>query len=260
MTRPTFPVRPGLSLVFGLALVAHIADAVIMVLEGVHRPWWRTGLLMVAFYFLCICIHDAVHRVLVRHRGTNQLMGFLFGLMVGLPFPLLQKAHLHHHRRVGFEDDPEAVVYRTPFRWLWLRLPLVPVYYLRTLKQLTFLELFATALHLSIVAGVIAGGLMSGIPVLQAWALPALGAVMWFGFTTVYVPHGPESQRWMKWFTAHSGWHDDHHADPRYPFAQYAQLRAFRISHGTAEPLSGAEGRRIAWLATPLRWPSQSSL
>ena len=251
MSRATFAPRHGLSLVFGAALALHIVDSVVAGLSA-PRPWWRLLLVMMATYFLCICIHDAVHGVLHRRRRVNQSAGFVLGLIVGLPFPLLQHAHLLHHRRVGHDDDPEAAVYRSSLLTLPLRLPLIPLFYLRTLKRLRASQLLLTALHVLIVVGVVGIAEQNGVPLLATWAPPTLLAVMWFGFTTVWVPHGPEAARFMRWFNAHSGWHDDHHADPRYAFPQYAQLRAHRLVVGDAQPVSPGEARRTQRLGAPV--------
>ncbi len=257
MTRATFAPRHGLSLVFGAALALHVVDSIVDGLQT-DRPWWRLLLAIAATYFLCICIHDAVHGVLHRHRGVNQVMGFVLGLVVGLPFALLQRAHLLHHQRVGHDDDPEAVVYRCSLMALPLRLPLIPLLYLRTLTRLRVSQLLLTALHVALIVIVVGVAEHHGVPVVSTWAPPTLIAVMWFGFTTVWVPHGPDAARFMRFFNAHSGWHDDHHADPRYGFPQYAQLRAHRLVVGDATPVSAGELRRTQRLGGPL-WPVSAS-
>ncbi len=251
MKSATFTARPGLPLLFGLALSAHIVDSVVDGLSA-PRPWWRLLLVVYASYFLCICIHDAVHGVLVKQRWLNQLGGFVFGLLIGLPFPLLQRAHLHHHGRVGHDDDPEAVVYRSPLWQLPLRLPFIPFFYLRRLSRLSWFERAVVVVHVAAVVSVVAVAERHGVPLLMTWPLPTLVAVMWFGFTTVWVPHGPMASSMMRLFNAHSGWHDDHHADTRYPFPQYAQLRAHHLSVGTTQPVSVGEARRTAWLGAPV--------
>lgn len=247
----TAPFRPrlGLPLLFGLALSAHIVDSVV---DGVAapRPWWRLLLAMSASYFLCICIHDAVHGVLVRQRWLNQVGGVIFGLFIGLPFPLLQRAHLHHHGRVGHDDDPEAVVYRSPLWQLPLRLPFIPFFYLRTMSRLSWLERTVVVAHVAVVVSIVVVAEARGVPLLTTWALPTLASVMWFGFTTVWVPHGPNAAAMMRVFNAHSGWHDDHHADTRYPFPQYAELRAHHLAVGTTQPVSAGEARRTTRLGT----------
>lgn len=249
--RATFPSRPGLTLWFGVALALHVVDSA---WRGAHadRAWWQLLLAMAASYFLCICVHDAVHGVLHRRRRVNQVGGFVLSLVVGLPFPLLQRAHLTHHQRVGADDDPEAVVYRASLAALLLRLPLIPLFYLRTLRDLSVAQRLFTALHVIVVVATVAIAERRGVPLVATWMVPTLIAVMWFGFTTVWVPHGPSAARFMRYFNAHSGWHDDHHLDPRYPFSQYAQLRAHHLAVGATQPVSAGEARRTTQLGSPV--------
>jgi hypothetical protein len=51
----------------------------------------------------------------------------------------------------------------------------------------------------------------------------------------------------MKWLRLHSGWHDDHHGDVRFPYPQYAQLRAWNLAR------SQQRDRVTEWLARPVR-------
>ena len=69
--RATFPSRPGLTLWFGVALALHVVDSA---WRGVHadRAWWQLLLAMAASYFLCICVHDAVHGA-ISHKYKCEL-------------------------------------------------------------------------------------------------------------------------------------------------------------------------------------------
>lgn len=245
--RATAPwaVRPGLTGVLGLTLSLWVANAVVRLMQGHHGLASHLVLTVPALYFLCICVHDGVHGVLHRHKRTNDVAATLLAGVVGLPFPLLRSTHLQHHRRFGTEDDPERVIYSASLWQLPFRLPLVPFFYLRGLRALSRLELIVTAVHVVTLALVLATG---GTPLLLGWALPALMAIVWFGFTTVYVPHSRYAPRLMPWLQAHSGWHFDHHKDLRYPFPQYAQLRAWHLDNG-ASPSSPLEGRILRLLA-----------
>ncbi|HEY1099327.1 MAG TPA: hypothetical protein VGF99_10370, partial [Myxococcota bacterium] len=129
---------------------------------------------------------------------------------------------------------------------------LIPLFYLRTMTRLSTLERLLVVMHAAIVVGVVVVAEHNGVPLLSTWAPPTLLAVMWFGFTTVWVPHGPNAATFMRFFNAHSGWHDDHHADPRYPFPQYAQLRAHHLAVGISDPVSIGEARRTRQLGSPV--------
>ncbi len=242
-------VRPGLTWWFGLALaITSISSFLAWRVEAVSWPM-HALVSCPCLYFLCICVHDGVHGVLLRRRQLGDAGAWLLSLVIGLPFPLLKHAHLKHHRRVGHADDPEAAVYRASPFTLALRLPIIPLLYLRSLRDMRSGAVVLTAAHLTLVTTTM-GWL--GAPGVLGWGAPALLAIAWFGFTTVYVPHGPFARPLMAWLGAHSGWHDDHHRDPRFPFHQYAAVRAFHLDHdlGTqgcrrADPLVFALSRSI---------------
>ncbi len=255
MSPPPFPVRRGLTLWFGLALALWAAASAGLYLDGGRGLAAHIALSGPALYFLCICVHDAVHGVMCRSRGLNQLAGFGLSLVILLPFPLLQSAHLTHHRRVGHDDDPEHVVYGVGLLALLVRLPLVPLYYLRSLADMRGQDRALTVLHI-VLSGGASWALAQHVGVMGVvlgWWLPVLLTVMWFGFTTVYVPHSRYAARLMPHLTTHSGWHFDHHRDPRYPFSQYVQLRAHHLRLGIAPFGTPREQRVIGWLARPVR-------
>jgi hypothetical protein len=127
----------------------------------------------------------------------------------------------------------DVVVYGATLPALLLRLPLVPLYYLREVRHLGPVARAGVVLHFVAWAALVA---LVGVPLLVGWLLPVGIAVIWFGFTTVYAPHSAHRRRLMRYFNFHSGYHDDHHRDPRYPFHQYFRLRLDGLrSHG-AEP------------------------
>lgn len=240
--------RPGLTCLLGVALALTALSQALAYSSGAigfarHLLWTVPCL-----YFLCICVHDAVHGVSLKNKRANNLVGFVLALVITLPFPLLQSAHLKHHRAIAKQrqganvdvtDDPEAVVYQSSVWSLVLRLPFIPFWYLRSLRSMRPLAIALTFFHLGLVAAAAVALHVAGVDVLSAWAAPVLLAIVWFGFTTVYVPHGPHAPLLMRFLNAHSGWHDDHHRDPRFPFHQYATVRAAHLQsdhqgHGRA--------------------------
>lgn len=126
MTRPDFPIRPGLTLLLGSSLLLWILAHTFWFLEDGGSWPWHLARMLPAQYMLCVCTHDAVHGVLARSRRLNDWGGVLLAMGVALPFPLLRRTHLHHHQHLHEEDDPERAVYG-PGPWmLLLRLPLIP--------------------------------------------------------------------------------------------------------------------------------------
>lgn len=252
MNRPNYRVRTGLTLALGATLAMWTLMSAWRAARGDISLLTHLVASCPALYFLCICVHDGVHGVLARPRWVNQAGASALSLVIGLPFPLLQEAHLRHHRRMGHPDDPEYVVYSAQWWQLPGRLVLVPWYYLRGIVRLDRARQVQTVAQLALTAVVLAWG---GAVLWQVWALPVLLAIVWFGFTTVYVPHCPYADRLMPWFQTHSGWHHDHHFDVRYPWPQYAQIRAWRFDHGLT-PESASEERWVRWCARELHVPT----
>lgn len=255
MTRMDVDLRTGLMFALGVALSSAVLVSVWGTMRGAVPTVVHLGVCVPALYFLCICVHDGVHGVLLRPRWLNQWAAGAFGCLLGMPFPLLQRAHLEHHRMVGRPDDPEHIIYSAaPWQLPW-RLLLVPLYYLRSARRLSRPLQLATAAQLVGTAGVLAVG---GAELAAAWLTPLMLAVGWFGFTTVYVPHSRYADRLMPWLNWHSGWHDDHHFDVRYPYPQYIDIRLWRIRHGL-ETVSDRELRVLQWLAADVaRTPNVS--
>lgn len=246
MTRPDMPVRTGLTLFLGFALAAWFLASASLYLTHQISLLGHVALSSPALYFLCICVHDGVHGVLARPRQLNQVAANLMTVVLGMPFPLLQDAHLRHHRRVGHPDDPEHAVYSAELWQLPIRLVVVPWLYLRGITRLSAPLALLTVAQIALSTGAL---LWFGLPLLKAWVVPVAAAVVWFGFTTVYVPHSRHKERLMPWMQFHTGHHDDHHFDVRYPWPQYAQIRAWRFRHGLEQPTSEREGRFVQALA-----------
>ena len=255
--RAPYPVRPGLTFWLGLTLaltsissfLAWRGNAVVGDNAALHAGLsWHLLVSVPCLYFLCICVHDGVHGVLLRRRWASQGAAWILSLVICLPFPLLQAAHLKHHGRLGRDDDPEAIVYDVSLPLLLVRLPFIPFFYLRSLRGMGGAAIAFTFLHLATVATL----MLAVDDVALGWALPVLLAITWFGFTTVYVPHGPLAARLMPWLRANSGWHDDHHRDPRYPFHQYAAVRAFHLVNDAQRGLDVDDDAAVAFWARPV--------
>lgn len=249
-----FSVRPGLTLWLGLTLWAWLITSSWGYLTSHDHTALATLILwaklMPAQFMLCVCIHDAVHGVMSRDKRIGELAGVLLALAVCLPFPLLRRAHMRHHAHLYRDTDPERVVYALSPKALLSGLLLIPARYLQnwhllraserrtTLAALTTITALATILSARFGLGA----------TLRAWLVPTALSIAWFGFMTVYAPHSAYRDKLMPYLTEHSGWHDDHHRAPQYPFNQYIELRAFHLKHGVFEP-RGPELKVVSWLA-----------
>ena len=254
MSRAQMNARPGLTLVLGSVLLLSALSSA--------AQWAQGGVSLVVhlcttvpmLYFLFICIHDGVHSVLSRRRWLNDGASILLAGAVGLPFPLLRRAHLHHHAHLGQPSDPEGKIYNSSLWKLPLTLIAVPFYYLAQLPKLSPAKAALVCLQLLLFIS-----LMALFPVLlTAWALPVLIAVLYFGFTTVYAPHSEHQARLMPWLNFHSGYHHDHHRDPRYPFHQYFQLRLDGLLNRGVAPTFALERQTLTLVTTDLRTLSPS--
>jgi fatty acid desaturase len=251
--RARFPIRAGLTWWLGAALLAWIVWRVVNQLTEPGLIGWHLAATMPAQFMLCVCVHDAVHGVLIRPRSLNFAAGTLLALGVLLPFPLLRRTHLLHHETVHEPEDPERAVYAFGPLELILRLPSIPLIYMSNWRLLGRTEGAACAAAVAAIAGAVVGcALAFGVAAtLGAVVAPSVATVAWFGFTTVYVPHSRHADRLMPYFTEHSGWHHDHHRAPQYPFNQYLELRDFHLRHGVFEP-RGPEAAIVRALATRL--------
>lgn len=251
-TAAPFPVRPGLTLWLGCALLLAQLSSAWQWAAGERDLATHLALGAPTLYFYFICIHDAVHGVLHRSPRISRVAGTLFGAAVGLPFELLRSAHLRHHGMVGQPDDPEFVVYGARPLRLLLRLAWVPLYYLREVRHLDRRERAAVA---AVGLGWAVAVAVFGAPLLIGWLLPVAIAVVAFGFLTVYVPHSSHRDRLMPLLNLWSGYHHDHHRDPRYPAHQYGQLRLHGIERLGVAPTYRREPAVLRWASRPVVAP-----
>jgi fatty acid desaturase len=183
-------------------------------------PWWVNWLLAAPlYYFLIICSHDALHGCAHQRRLGNAAVGWMGTQMFGLPYPMVRRAHLSHHVRDGAADDIEQFAYK-PGPTLPLRLAFGNwMYYLYLPKCGPTEWVLAGAT----VLGTVAAFLLCPRESLLGWFLPMQTAACYIAITTIWIPHGPCSGWWMDNFPFVTGYHEDHHAQPSYPFHQIAR-------------------------------------
>ena len=105
-----------------------------------HRPWLLPPLLLLQVLLLARCfslMHDCGHGSLFRSRRVNRSVGFLFGIVAGIPQLPWSRGHAFHHRHNGDwqkYQGPSALISTDAFADLsparqrlyrWLRHPLM---------------------------------------------------------------------------------------------------------------------------------------
>jgi len=111
--------------------------AVVLLARG---SWLLLPVLCLMVLFLARCfslMHDCGHYSLFRHRDTNRWVGFLLGIVAGLPQLPWSRGHAFHHRHNGNWEKykgPSALVSANAYQQLsspnklvyrWLRHPLM---------------------------------------------------------------------------------------------------------------------------------------
>lgn len=183
-------------------------------------PWWINWLLATPLYcYILICGHDAVHSTAHGNRWINKSVGWTSCLVLGIPFTVIRRAHLSHHARVSKHDDFERFAYVPswilPVRWVF--------------GNLCYYAIFTKC---TLVERVMAGATLAGIGFLLlaspevvffGWLLPVQTTWLIFMVLTVYLPHGV----FANWINEHipfvTGFHEDHHRIPSYPWHQLCQ-------------------------------------
>jgi fatty acid desaturase len=84
----------------------------------------------VVAYRVQFILHDASHKTLFRSLTLNELVGWAFGMLIGVNFARYRYTHMWHHRLTGSVNDPQYRDYLhgtvSPIRYLTFLLgPLV---------------------------------------------------------------------------------------------------------------------------------------
>ncbi|MEK6237173.1 MAG: fatty acid desaturase, partial [Planctomycetales bacterium] len=214
-------VRRGLTFWLFLPALGVVVAAPVSHVLGAPPSLLHIGSLVPVYFFLAMCLHDAIHRAAHRNRYLNAAVGHVGAAAFGLTFPIIRRTHLRHHVSFGGEEDMESFVYRS--RWL-----LVP-----RLLVLNW-KCYAAAFKLGRLEMLRAAAMIAGIAfllvfwpreTLWSWLLPMQAGIAAFALMTVYVPHAPQGEWVMKRFPAVTGFHHDHHEKPQYPWYQHFSRR-----------------------------------
>ena len=232
------PVQLGLTAWTFVPTLAAVAGLLVGYCVG-FVPWWLNWLVATPLYcYVLICGHDAVHRTAHGNARINRLVGSVSGFVFAIPFSVVRRAHLSHHARVGKPDDIERFAYRMswtlPLRWLFGNF----CYYAVLPRCTTFERLMAGATLTSV------GCLLLVSPdgALFGWLLPMQTTVLIYMVLTIYFPHGPFAEWIDRNMPVVTGFHEDHHAMPNFPWHQLSQRKVRQTR---------TRCRRIHWHSEP---------
>ena len=189
-------------------------------------PWWLNLLVSFPLYWMgYVAAHDAVHRSAHQSLLVNNVVGWTSTALFALPFSLMRKAHLSHHRRAGQHDDIERFGYQKSWS-LPLGVIFGNLFFYGYFPKCNFREKLTAVFTIALTAGSI---LVFGETVLLGWVLPMQLVIALGMFTNIYLPHGP----FAKWIDSNipflTGFHEEHHAMPGYPWHQLCE-RDIRIA------------------------------
>lgn len=251
--------RAGLRhLALHIGLIALLGTAI-----ALRVPFW--GVLLpaqgVALVFLFTLEHECTHRTPFAHRGLNDAIGQLAGLVVLLPFTWFRYFHLAHHKHTHVPgQDPELEGAAITTRWQWLRhVSGIPYW----IAQARLLVLLATRRAKAPYLPVRAAGRMQAeavvmlafytLALLSLWFSPAL---LWLWIVPVLLgqpvlrlyllaEHGDcphvanmlENTRTtfttaiVRFLAWNMPYHAEHHSLPQVPFHHLPQLHGLMRDH-----------------------------
>ena len=213
-------VSRGPTLYLYMVLVTLIAVFTAAYWMGV-MGWATTWLILVpAYYFIAICVHDAVHRSAHSHPKLNGLVGWTGAALHGLSYATLRRQHLYHHSHLGHESDDERYVYRSAWT-LPLRLLTVHLFCYAAFVKAPKSERWQ---GLGLLACFGLGVACFPSELLWGWWLPMLISNAAFAWTSVYLPHGPLGPWVDRNMPQLTGYHHEHHAVPQLPWYQVASV------------------------------------
>lgn len=205
---PTFYLFLGV-----LAIIAATTSAYI---AGVLNAGFAWPILIVAYYFVAMCVHDAIHLSAHADSHLNRIVGWIGSLLMGMTFHAIRRSHMQHHASVGHAHDTEAFVYRSALT-LPLRLAIANFYCYTSLRAGTTGQKIQ---GISVALGIL--GLICFHPgvALFAWIIPMQTAGALFALNTVYLPHGPLANWVDERAPELTGFHRHHHSMPQLPWYQ----------------------------------------
>jgi beta-carotene hydroxylase len=184
---------------------------------GVVAVWL---VLVPVYFFIAICVHDAVHRSAHSNPTLNAVVGWTGAALHGMNFAMLRRQHLLHHSHLGQKSDEETYVYRSAWT-LPLRLLTVHLFCFLTLVKAPKREQWQGVAFLAS-CGI--GLAYFPAELFWGWCLPMLTSNAAFTWASVYLPHGPLGNWVHRNVPQLTGYHEEHHAVPQLPWYQVASV------------------------------------
>lgn len=119
----------------GMATLAGWTLGWVGYLSGLIPAWAAVAAITVGDYLGFTVLHESVHRANSRHRGWNDLLGWLPAAMLSFTYPVFRISHLQHHAHT---NDPS----RDPDHWVSHRpRALLPFWLISTVVRYRVLDL-----------------------------------------------------------------------------------------------------------------------
>lgn len=170
-------------------------------LSGLVPTWLAITVNSVADYLGFTVLHESVHRINLKNRSLNDLLGYLPAFMLVFTYPVFRIAHLQHHAHT---NDPK----KDPDHWVSHRPRiLLPFWLISTAgnyRRLFFRNKWGTpgqrygqvALDAILIIGTVTAALFGQLfTVLVLYWLPWLIGGMFLVYAFDFLPHHPFSSQ-----------------------------------------------------------------
>ncbi len=118
--------RPGRVTGHAVATTIHVAAIILCITAWTAGYWPLCVVLWIAIAWMDHAVlarlHEAAHRMLVRSKLANEVLGIAIGTVSLTPLSVYRYVHTKHHAHLGREMDPEFRPYNQPESARWLRI------------------------------------------------------------------------------------------------------------------------------------------
>ncbi|OUR95403.1 hypothetical protein A9Q84_16345 [Halobacteriovorax marinus] len=195
-------------------------------------------------YFLFTPMHEATHGSISgrnkRMKPVETLIGYLSGIPLFAPFPILKLQHLKHHANTNHPyKDPDFYIHSSSLPMALIKsvvVFIVAYFNVLKLKSLENKKLMRNTIFFNMLFNIvfIFLGIKFGFKYpLLTWALPGIIGLSILSIVFAWIPHHPHEEQGkyrssriiqgtlLKYFTACQSYHLIHHLYPKIPFYQY---------------------------------------
>ena len=250
--------------------LAHLAGHFGAILVVGSLIWWRVplwplllplqGILII---FLFTLEHEATHKTPFRTQRINELVGYVCGMLIILPFTWFRYFHLAHHRHTNIPGkDPELLAGAKPEGWPAFIWHVTGIPYWQSMIR----KMFSNALGrniddfvpesasvrvrtearwmMAVYAALAVVGFVGADGLLRAWILPL---IIGQPFLRIYLlaEHGrcpfvanmfentrtTFTNRIVRYLAWNMPYHIEHHAYPNVPFHKLPDLHELAADH-----------------------------